>query len=345
LRCGLVTRCGSNSYNLRLQTAAGPIFRRRRSIAWVRFNKTRLKFALDQVADLFSRESPPPRREPIHLTFAFHVEEIAIREVFEPFREFVANLRAVTGSKPLLCVTTPLCDQTREQMEQADTSETEYAERVRALAGDAVIGYHGHFFDRPKGPRPELELPPFRDMPWHGKLAPVNREHFDADLVARQISAEVQWLRDIGLPPRAYAAGWWFLTEEIVLRLEREGIEIDCSIRQKHRDTFGGKYIEDEDVPPRGEPFILPPSKGIVEIQSVFYPIEHPRRSLGHLSETMRHKPETPLFLAIPCHESEALHFTREVMTNVDCFRKAEKTFRWTDIEEQKAIISRKGLA
>ena len=154
----------------------------------------------------------------------------------------------------------------------------------------------------------------------------------------------MQWLRDIGFDAKAYVAGWWFLTDEIILQLEQEGIEVDCSIRQKHLDTFGDKYVKDESVPPRGEAFLLPPSKNIVEIQSVFYPVEHPRRSLRHLADTMRHNPDAPLFLAIPCHEAEALHFTREVMSNVECFKEADKAFRWTPVDEQRAIIIQRGL-
>lgn len=304
-----------------------------------RLAKRRAKYALEWLHDVVSPILLPPRRERIRINFTFHVEDIALTETYVAFREFVRQLGDAAQAKPLLLVTTPLCPQTRHQMKLHHLCEEEYVERVKELSRYAEIGYHGHFFSKKKGHTKnaldDKTGESLYSMQWAPGLNPMGSTNFEESIVAAQMKEEIAWLSKIGIRPFAYVAGWWFMNEHIALLLERNGIQVDFSLRQRHNDTFGGRYLKAADMPPAGEPFVLPPTKSVVEVQSIFYPVEHPRRSKEFFWETVAHKPDRPLYVVFPSHEGEAVHFGRELMSNVFATQRMRDIFTWMDISSQ----------
>lgn len=313
-----------------------------------------LRYACSSLAELAAPRPLPPRTEPLHVAFVFHVERIADASAFEPFLAFVQWLGTETQSRPLACVTTPFCPMTEAEMARLGVSEREYAARVSRLAEFADLGYHGHFYARHASPESAREHcqkllgsaagQPDGQSLWTNRLSPMSHDRFDKEAVAEQMDKELAWLRDRDARVAAYVAGWWVLSEDTVRLMERHGIEIDCSIRRRHSDTFGGRYLPEDALRPRGEPAILPPSRGIVEIQSAFYPVDHPRRTKELLRPTLSHKPDQPLFVALPSHEGETVAFGRALRANVRMLLKQPGCVRWTSIYEQLPI-ARQALA
>ncbi|NOZ20037.1 MAG: hypothetical protein GXP25_03005 [Planctomycetes bacterium] len=314
-----------------------------------RLAKRRLKYHVDGFHDLMQPIRLPRRHMHIRINFTFHVEDIAKTETYVAFREFVKRLAEASGVRPLLCVTTPHCPQTRYEMDLDHLCEEEYAERVKELAKFAEIGYHGHFFSKEKAMIPDAFKERVGDtiysMQWADGLNPMGSSNFNRATVEAQMRKEIAWLQGIGMDPFAYVAGWWFMNEDIALLLEAEGIRVDFSVRQKHPDTFGGRYLENVSIP-GGEPFVLPPTRKLVEIRSIFYPVVHPRQSKEFLHETAGHKPDEPLFVVFPSHEGEALHYGKEFMDNVAATRRMKHIFRWMAMSDQlKEAAKLLGLA
>jgi len=298
-----------------------------------------------------------PREEPLHVTFAFHVECIADARVFELFLGFIRWLRAETQCAPLACVMTPRCPVIAAQMTGLGVSEGEYESRVGQLAEVAELGYHGHFYVRHPSPGAAQERcthllgdgsgQPDWELMCQNSLSPMSQEAFDESVVSEQMAEELDWLRARHENIVTYVAGWWMLNEGVVRLLEQHGIEADCSIRRHHPNTFGGSYLSDDDilpggepsVPPRGEPFILPPSQGIVEIQSGFYPVDHPRRTKELLAPTLSHRPDQPLFMVFPSHEGEAIQLGRVFRENVHMLMKWPDRVRWASVHEQVELV------
>ncbi len=271
----------------------------------------------------------PERGRPLYVTFVFHTERIADAAVFEPFLEFVLWLSDTTGARPTACVTTPHCPECAELMRANGVNEADYAARLRRLAQAADIGYHGHFFAQDAG-----------------RLEPMSPKNFRADAAAEQMDKEMAWLEGCVGPPRAYCAGWWLLNESIVRLLDARGVEADSSIRHYHANTFGSRYLDDDALPPRGEPFLLPPSRRIIEIPSAFYPIHHPRRTREQLRPTLEHAPDRPLVLAFPAHEGEILQHGRAFRDNVLMLTRQADCVCWMSLLDQAALARREwGLA
>jgi len=284
----------------------------------------------------------PARTCPLHLTFVFHTEAVATESAFRKLLRFAEHFQRRTDERITLCVTTPLCPQTELDLAREGTSTQTYAQRLRDLAEFAEIGYHGHFYRRvgecgghPYAGLPDRAMKIIRDAPWFGELVPMVGEHFDAERVDDQIRLETQWLAETVAPPRAYVAGWWFMKSEIVAALEKTGIAVDCSVRQRHKPTLTEAYLPGDRVPPRGEPFLLPPSDGIIEIQSGFYPIEHPRRTLQFLSPTLERAPDRPLFLVFPSHETQLLAYEYVYRALIGAILKGAPALRWTSLSKQ----------
>ena len=112
---------------------------------------------------------------------------------------------------------------------------------------------------------------------------------------------------------------------------------MDCSIRRNHTNTFGEKFIDDDKIPQRGEPFILSPSKKTIEIQSIFYPIDHPRLTFNKLENTLNFRSDRELFLVFPSHEGELLEFNREFWANIKMLTKLNY-IEWTNLSEMNRL-------
>lgn len=280
-----------------------------------------IQYSLTTALDALAPRTLPAREQPLHLTVVFHTEKIAHAAVFEPFLEFVAWLNRETQSRPTACVTTPHCPEAAEMMAAHGVSEREYAARLMRLADLADIGYHGHFYTR------------------SGRgLEPMSPDAFDETAVAGQMDRELAWLRKHCREVDTYCAGWWLLNEAIARLLDERGIGIDSSLRRGHPNTFGSRYLTDDDMPPRGEPFLLPPSRSIVEIQSAFYPVDHPRRTRELLRPTIEHAPDKALLLALPSHEGETMEAGRAFRDNVRMLTNLGNCVKWTSLREQAAI-------
>lgn len=267
----------------------------------------------------FSSFSEIQRKKPINVNFVFHAESIANKKIFDKLTDFCKKFLDHTHAKVTLCITTPYCPQTQRQLQEFNITIKEYEKRVRGVSRFAEIGYHGHFFMNSSG------------------MVPINHLNYNFQLIGKQMHAEFKWFKEQEMTPITYVAGWWFLTDDIIEQLESFGIKIDCSIRRNHTNTFGKKFIEDDKIPQRGEPFILSPSKKIIEIQSVFYPIEHPRVTYLNLRNVMNFRPDKELFLVFPSHEGELLDFNREFWANMRMFSKL-RHIKWTNLSEMNKL-------
>jgi len=281
----------------------------------------RLRYAGTSFVNWLAPIPVPRREEPVHLTVQFHCESIAVASVFEPFLEFVTWLAHQTDSRPTACVTTPLCPKSQTQMREHGVTEEQYVDRVAQLAEVADIGYHGHFY-----------------VPGQPELTRMASDTFDEEVASEQMEQELAWLRGRHEGVTAYCGGWWAMNEAIARLLDEHGMEVDCSLRRTHESPFGERYMTDDEMPSRGVPFLLPPTDGVVEIQSGFYPIDHPRRALELLLPTLLFEPDAPLFVVLPSHEGEALESGKSFRDCVRMMTKLGDGVRWTSLREQARL-------
>lgn len=287
----------------------------------------------------------PDRKEPVYVNFVVHTEEIADEKIFCKFLYFAKKFMDMTGVKCVSCIPTPECPAVKAQLFKYSMTPEIYGERVRRLALYADIGYHGHFY-RVTRDRDEVEAYfaraykskaifdggcwQLQDGWW---LMPVSHENYDFFIVREQILAEMDWFHENHLSPWIYTAGSWFLTPDIVAFIDEAGFKIDCSVRKYHHDSFGCHYMKEEDIPPRGEVFILPPAKQLCEVQSVFYPVQHPYGVMTRYQEMASYAPHKPLFVVFPSHERETIYFQREVFKHVEKLSHCSQ-FQWLPMQE-----------
>lgn len=284
--------------------------------------KKNVLYMLNALLWAFSSFPEVQRKKPININFVFHTEAIANKKTFDELINFCKKFLDHTQAKVTLCVTTPYCLMTELQLEEFDITAQEYERRVKSISEFAEIGYHGHFF-----------------TPLSNKhaLVPINHLNYNFQLISKQMHAEIKWFKEQEMNPITYVAGWWFLTDDIIAELEGFGIRVDCSIRRNHTNTFGEKFVEDDKIPQRGEPFILSPSQKIIEIQSVFYPIHHPRLTLNMLKNVIDFRPNKELFIVFPSHEGELLEFNREFWANIKMLTKLDY-IKWTNLSEMNRL-------
>ncbi len=281
--------------------------------------KKNILYALNALLWMFSCSPEIRRKKPININFVFHAESIANKKIFDKLIDFCKKFLDHTHAKPTLCITTPYCPQTQCQLEEFNITIGEYEKRVKEVSEFAEIGYHGHFFIDSSG------------------TAPINHLNYNFQLISKQMHAEFKWFKEQEIAPITYVAGWWFLTDDIIKQLEDFGIRVDCSIRRNHKNTFGEKFVKDDKIPQRGEAFILSPSQRIIEIQSVFYPIDHPRSTFNKLKNTINFRPDKELFIVFPSHEGELLEFNREFRANIRMLTKLDH-IKWTNLSEMNRL-------
>jgi len=281
--------------------------------------KKNILYALNALLWTFSSFPEVHRKKPININFVFHTEAIANKRIFDKLMDFCKKFFDYTHAKVTLCITTPYCPQAQCLLKKFNITIMEYEERVRAISEIAEIGYHGHFFIDSSG------------------MVPINHLNYDFRLIKKQMHAEFKWFEEQGMSPITYIAGWWFLTDEIIKQLEDFDIVVDCSIRRNHTNTFGEKFIQDNKIPQRGEPFILSPSQKIIEIQSVFYPIHHPRLTRNMLKNVIDFRPDKELFIVFPSHETELLEFNREFWANIKILTNLDY-IKWTNLSKMNRL-------
>ncbi len=274
---------------------------------------------LSRVARSVLKGSLPSRQAPSYANFCVHTEMLYDRKIYQPLLEFSRDFNSLTGRRITICVTTPLSPLVKRDMSRYHLPDDICLSRIRELKKNADIGYHGHFYKETGG-----------------SLTEISTANFEKDLVAEQIASEIGWLGKAGVEPKVYIAGWWFLNGEIVSELENFGIEVDVSVRKGKPDFFGGKYPKEDKIPPYGRPFVLPPSKGIVEIQSVFGPVMPPFFMKGHLSEYLDEGKNEKLFFVFPLHDWDISKYRRNIWANVLTLGKSKGVIDWMDIRKMR---------
>ena len=311
----------------------------------------RAGYLRDSLLDRVRPERALDRAEPVRVNFVFHTERVAETPSFERLLAFVSAFHRATGARPTLCLLTPECPKVKAQMERTGIDADAFTERLARLFEHAEPGYHGHFYEvtedetfarsafrrhfRKEGATPG----PSRDgrPTW---LIPVSHLNPHPDLVCAQMDRELAWLERAGIRPRVYVAGWWHMDAEVARMIEARGFRIDCSIRRLHANTFGAHYLRDDAIPPRGEPFLLPPTRSVVEVQSIFYPVDHPYRMREAYAAIAEHLPERPLYVALPSHEGELFTHEHAFWDHVRRIS-SSRAFAWRDVSAFGGEIER----
>lgn len=270
----------------------------------------------------------PARQAVSYLNFCIHTEMIYDTGIYKALTAFSKDFFVLTGKRIAVCISTPACPYVKAAMSKNGFADEDFASRILELARFAEIGYHGHFYD--EGP---------------DGLTQVSRNHYPAELVSGQIRKEMKWFGSIGIRPRIYVAGWWFMTADIVLELERSGLEVDVSVRKGKYDTFGTRYMDDGDLPRAGRPFILPPSKNVVEIQSIFGPVMQPPVMKGHLGKYLKVDPAQELFFIFPLHDWDLPKYYRNIWSNTECLSRHWQCVSWMDIPDMRRHYMNKAKA
>jgi hypothetical protein len=305
----------------------------------------------DSLLDRLVPEREVEREEPVRINFVFHTERVAEAPSYERLLAFVAAFHRSTGVRPTLCLLTPECPKVQRQLERGGLDADGFGERLVRLLEHAEPGYHGHFYEvsrdeaaarrayRAHYGREGATPGPRRDghPAW---LIPVSHLNPQPALVEDQMDRELAWLARAGITPRTYVAGWWHMDATIAKLLAARGFTVDCSIRRQHANTFGARYLEDASIPPRGEPFLLPPTDSIIEVQSIFYPVEHPYRMRSAYADIIAHAPGRPLFVALPSHEGELFTHARAFWTHIRRLS-ASPAFLWRGVSTFEEEIRR----
>lgn len=257
-----------------------------------------------------------------YLNFCVHTEMLYDERVYQALLKFAKDFFVLTGKRITVCVSTPVCPLVRDAMAKNNFTDEDFASRIRELAGHADIGYHGHFYRE--------------DREGFVRISKIN---YDKDLVVSAMRNEIGWLKKAGANPRVYVAGWWFMTSDIVLELERLGIEVDVSVRKGKEDTFGARYLDNDKIPDYGKPFILPPSRNILEIQSIFGPVMPSTIMKGHLSQYMKNGARgNSLFFIFPLHDWDVPKYYKNILSNVEELCRAGEAVSWMNVLDMRAI-------
>jgi hypothetical protein len=261
----------------------------------------------------------PRRRGRTYLNFCIHSEVIYDDGTYESILRFSKDFNKLTGSRIVMCVSTPLCPLVEKSLNERGLSHEMFEKRVVRLSDFAEIGYHGHFY-----PRGTTTFDHMRNAT------------YDKDLVIEQIDGEMGWFDNAGIIPKVYVGGCWFMMKEIVIKLEQVGIMVDVSVRKGRSDTFGGVYVDPAVVPDHGIPFILPPAKNIVEIPSIFGPVMPNPVMLYHLSKYMPKDVEGDLSFVFPLHDWDMPRYYKNIWSNVEAIGNKASGMGWMDVMEMR---------
>jgi len=268
-----------------------------------------------------------PRRDGVsYFNFVIHCEKIYDDIIYRGLLAFAKEFFELTAKKIVICVATPFCPVVARELH--GNARNIFADRVLKLGEYAHIGYHGHFYKEEDG-----------------VISQISAKNYDADMVMRQMREEIGWLKRLGLSPKIYVAGWWFLTDDIIIELERSGVLVDLSVRKGKADTFGTKYLDDRNIPEYGEPFVLPPSRLIVEVQSLFGPVMPPFIMKYHLAQYLCGKNRGDLFFAFPLHDWDIPKYYSNILSNVIMLKKSlGGHMDWMNIPDMReAYMSKNG--
>ncbi|MFH1996797.1 MAG: hypothetical protein ABIJ27_07400 [Candidatus Omnitrophota bacterium] len=265
---------------------------------------------------------------PATVGLSVHCEKLYDGAIYAKLLRFSNFYRELTGRKLIVCAHSPRNPVTSYVMRLIGFSDEEYRRRLEALGEFCDIGYHGHFYRGKKD----------------GEFAVINGNSPHADIAVEQINKEFDWFHANGFYPRKYIAGWWYLHPEIIRALESKGIELDFSIRRSGTDTFGMSYLPDYKRPPLGEAFILPPSKKVVEVQTVFGPTSHPYRIGKLLADPMSYGRGKRIYFVFAIHDWDLLAYYREIKSNIEFITRDRNDFTISDFPSGEVDLIRNGV-
>lgn len=248
----------------------------------------------------------PATGAPLHLNACFHTEQLDDDAVFETLLAWCRDFRRLTGAGAWLCVMTPENPAIRQRLAAAGFAAERYGERVQRLAEVAEIGYHGHFYQ--------------------GNGEPLAGGRFAIAQAQPQLTAEMAWLRALGLEPRIYTGGWWVVSPELLHALAAEGIRLDCSTRGRQGGTFDDRYPGE--IPAVGERFELVPP--VVEIASLPYfamPWPRYRRLVASRLPDLGRRPQ---WAVLPLHDYSLVGIPRDDLRIVERLSRLPYV-RWID--------------
>ena len=243
--------------------------------------------------------------KPLYLSVCVHTEKIQDAETFGRMLE----LGRALPFKPSACVMTPANPRVKADMEHGGVSGKEFLDHLKEMAGLFEIGYHGHYC-RPSGTPPSPLA-----------KTEIERSGFaltldEPEALKSQFLAEYNYLSSNLYPPKAYSAGWWFMNSTVAGLLADKGFETDCSLRRFYRDTFGGKYPGQGNLPGNGVPFRLAGAGKVIELPSVFYLHLNWWTVVRELFPLLW-RAGGPLFAVLPTHDYNLKEDLGKVLENI----------------------------
>jgi len=243
--------------------------------------------------------------KPLYLAVVVHTEKIQDTETFGRMLE----LGRALPFKPSACVMTPANPCIKADMERGGVSGDEFLRRLKELSGFFEIGYHGHYCRPSKtaaNPAARTEI----------ERAGFSLTLDEPEAIKTQFLAEYAYLSSNLYPPKVYSAGWWVINSTLAGLLGTKDFESDCSLRRSYRDTFGGKYLPQADMPENGVPFILPGTEKVLELPSVFYLHMNWWTVLKELFPLLA-RTGGPLFAVLPTHDYNLKEDLDKVLENL----------------------------
>lgn len=265
----------------------------------------------------------------LHLGLVFHSEMVQDNAVFDKLIEMSKSI----PFRPVLCIMTPQNPYIKDDMKKRKITENQFTERIQTLAKSCDIGFHGHWCM--KTPDGTMQNSPYNrnvetGIEKAGFVLTLNKP----EEIEKQFRNEYNYFEKNGFKPGIYTAGWWHLNKTIVSLLDKHGFDIDCSIRHLQNDTFGKRYMTEQELPRRGKAFHLFPSKKIIELASISYLHMNWWTIIKDLYPVFRQK-DGPLFAILPLHDYDLLDNFSKVKENIE-FLSQIKNVRWSSINEMK---------
>jgi hypothetical protein len=180
----------------------------------------------------------------LSLGYIFHVERIFDRRIHERLLQFCRDFRALTGARVIATLMSGANPQVQLGMQRAGVTDAEFSARLRAIAEECTAGYHGHFWFSPS----ECEKPE----------SAIRANNFCRAAVASQMATDLDWFRTHAVDTHGiYAAGWWFLNEQVLRLLAENGFSVDYSFSKSiwYRNQYSHRLMNSCEIG-AGQPFI-----------------------------------------------------------------------------------------
>lgn len=153
----------------------------------------------------------------IKLGYIFHTEKIYNDAIFNKLILFCKEYNLLTGAKPICSLIPPTNFLLKEEMDKCGFSEKDFVTRVKVLSQFSTIGYHGHFYLDNKAE-------------YYNAIHCNNYKYFD---LKQQFSDDINWFEINDISHNGiYAAGWWFMNNDLFKLLIENDFKYDFSFSQ-----------------------------------------------------------------------------------------------------------------